>query len=251
MFVYFIWIIGTQSKTVIRIFLYDTILLEISGTQIITYLFCSATNSNLIITDRRYSENLIEPIGPFSERSRVIINKTAIWINIQVSFILQHSIFRSRTHLNLTAILELKSFTGSNVHLCFTFSTLLGGNNDYTVSTARTIHGSSRSILQYLHGLNIMVTQEWYIVHKHSINHIERIAIISSTDTTNAHFRRATRSTACRDKYTGHTTLQRVSHIRCRNLFQIIALDRTNSTGQVWLQLQLHRSTYCLLALLH
>ena len=129
-------------------------------TQIITYLFCSATNSNLIITDRRYSENLIEPIGPFSERSRIIINKTAIWINIQVSFILQHSIFRSRTHLKLTAILELKSFTGSNVHLCFTFSTLLGGNNDYTVSTARTIHGSSRSILQYLHGLNIMVTQE-------------------------------------------------------------------------------------------
>ena len=68
------------------------------------------------------------------------------------------------------------------------FLTVLGGDDDHTVSSTRTVDGTGRSILQHLNGLNVVRREVANgSTHGHAINDIQRGGAAESTQTTDFH----------------------------------------------------------------
>ena len=152
-------IVGTQGEAVVSVSGDDAVLLVISRAEVVAHLFRPAADAELIVAYGSHTED-----------------------------------FGGIGHLE-AAVVELESFAGRKVHHRFSFRPLLGGNDDYTVGTARTVHGGCRSVFQHLHRLDVVCAQERDVIHKHSVHHIKGVAVIRCTDTADTHFGRASGST--------------------------------------------------------
>ena len=137
--------------------------------------------------------------------------------------------FRNLVYAEVTAVVNLQRLI---------LTTMLGGDDDHTITSTRTVDGTGSGILQNLDGLNIIsgeVTDR--STHWHSIDNIKRCGTSKSTDTTNTHRWIGTRLTIGRDLYTRNLTLKHGGDIGVGYLLQLVGIDNGNRAGQVGLLL--------------
>ena len=125
---------------------------------------------------------------------------------------------------------------------CFT---TFGCNQNYTVSTTRTIDGCRRSIFQDVDWFNITRVDRLNAtrVQRHTIYYIKWwIGSIQRTVTTNTNITQFTRTLTGRNIHAGSLTLQSLKSIRYRLCIQFFRRDTSQSTRHI--RLLLNTVTY-------
>ena len=116
--------------------------------------------------------------------------------------------------------------------------TALGGDDDHTVSSTRTVDGTCRCILQHLDGLDVVrrdVANSG--THGHTVNHVQRSRRTERTDTTDTHCGVGTGLTVRRNLHAGHLTFQHSRDVRVRHTLQFVGIHNADRTRQVGLLL--------------
>ena len=139
--------------------------------------------------------------------------------------------------LNLVGI-ERGGHRGVEVDLHLAVLALLGGDDDHTVGSTRTVDRGRGGILQHLDALDVVTVQ---LVHAglggHTVDDVQRVVVVQRTDTTDA-YRGSTRQvTVGRDVHARHTTLQGLHRVVLVLLGQLADADYRDGTRQVGLAL--------------
>ena len=129
------------------------------------------------------------------------------YIGIVVCFKKHLSVLLRICHLeNVGSRLHTYISIIGNLGILVTFSFL--SSDDYnTIGSTHTIDGSSRSVFEHRHLLNVAVVKEVDVVIEHAVNNIERRAVGERTVTADRHARTCTRSTTVNHVHTGNFTL--------------------------------------------
>ena len=115
------------------------------------------------------------------------------------------------------------------------FHTALGGNDDHSIGSTRTIDSCRRSIFQNLHTLNVFRIDalQTGFTH-HAVHHIKRfVALIDGIRPTDTDFYRTARNTVAHHIDTGYTTLQGITHLRNRLRLESLAVHHRHSTCHI------------------
>ena len=121
---------------------------------------------------------------------------------------------------------------------------LLGGDDDHTIRSTRTIDSSSRSILQHGEALDIVRVHhgQWVaqtlhttVIHSQTIDHDQRVVRSAQRSTaTDTDGRTTTRRTTIgSDIHTGYLTSHHVLSIGYQTAVHLIRLDSRHRTSQV------------------
>ena len=118
------------------------------------------------------------------------------------------------------------------------FLTVLGGDDDHTVSGTRTVDGTCRCVFEHLNGFNV-VRREVADggSHGHTVDNVERSGAAERTDTTNAHRGVGTGLTVGGDLHTRHLTFEHGGDVGVGNAFQLLGVHNRYRTGEVGLLL--------------
>ena len=120
--------------------------------------------------------------------------------------------------------------------------TALGGDEDDTIGSARTINGGRRSILQHFHRLDIVGIQSTQAAGRyHAVNDVQRVAaLVDGSGAAYTHLHpRAGQSARCRYLHTCGTSLQDVLHTAHGLILELAGIDTGDGSRKVAL---LHRS---------
>ena len=138
-------------------------------------------------------EHFVLPVGALAVLIRIGIDRSLSCVD--KTFVHHHSILGGVKHI---AVLPwvLPAVREVVVHVYSALFAALGGDEDNTVGSTCTIDGARGSILQYLNALDVAGVQ---IVDTaldgHTINDVERVTVVDSTDTTDTNLRGCTRLT--------------------------------------------------------
>ena len=129
----------------------------------------------------------------------------------------------------------LYRYRGVQRNIEFTLCAFLGGDDNHTVRSARTVYRRGRSILEDLNGLNIIGVE---LVHtrgrRNTVNDIKRVVgRVQRTRTADTHRSRSGWVTVRRDVHTRHFTLQCFHRVVLLLFLQVGGTDSGHSTGQV------------------
>ena len=118
------------------------------------------------------------------------------------------------------------------------FLTILGCDDNDTISCTRTIDGTRRSILQNLDGLNIIrreITDSG--THWHTIDDIKRSCATERTNTTDTYAWVSTWLTIGCNLHTSYLTFEHSRDVGVRHLLHLLSIDDSYRTGKVCLLL--------------
>ena len=180
-----------------------TLLVEVIERYIISTVGTTTAEGYVMVLSGTSLEYLVKPvcIGCILEMIFAILTKfittceSCIRVGASLTEIvailvgIHHIIYITRNLVNteVTRVVYLQRLV---------FLTILGSDDNDTISSTRTVDGTRRSILQDLDGLDIIrreVTDSG--THWHTINDIKRSCATERTDTTNSHTRICTRLT--------------------------------------------------------
>ena len=117
-----------------------------------------------------------------------------------------------------------------------TLVTVLGGNHHHTVSTARTVDGGGRGVLQNLNGGNVLRIQEVGIgTYLYTVYYVQRLSIaVDSTHTADAYLCQCIRTAVLLgNDDTRGGTLQTVCQVDGDFLHHGCGIHRVDRTGNV------------------
>ena len=110
----------------------------------------------------------------------------------------------------------------------------LGGDDNHTVGTARTVDGRGRGILEDVDALHVVhVDHVQRHIGRHTVDNQKRVAVVNGTDASDFHTHVAARGPARNYLQTGGPTLQGGSEARRRLTGQIFGGDLRDSSRQV------------------
>ena len=151
--------------------------------EVIIDLVGSAADVHLMVDNTGVVvEHFVLPVGALAVLIRIGIDRSLSCVD--KTFVHHHSILGGVEHI---AVLPwvLPAVREVVVDVYSTLLAALGGDEDDTVGSTCTVDGARGSILQYLNALDVAGVQ---IVDAaldgHTINDVERVTIIDSTDTT-------------------------------------------------------------------
>ena len=147
-------------------------------------------------------------IFPVTELACVVVNFRLVAVVVEhCILILPLSILIRTENVNLLSDV-LDAVESIITNLCLTSLTAICGNEDYTVSTTRTVDGCRRSILQHCDVLDVACRNITDTVNGESVNDIKRVvALCDRTTTTHANLHLSVRRTfGCCYLHTCHFT---------------------------------------------
>ena len=164
-------------------------------------------------------------------RQRSIGIRTSLTQIVAILVGVHHVIYITRNLVNteVTRVVHLQRLV---------FLTILGSDDNDTISCTRTIDGTRRSILQDLNGLNIIrreITDSG--THWHTINDIKRSSATERTDTTDTYAWVGTWLTIGCNLYTSYLTFEHGRDVGVRYLLHLLCIDDSYRTGKVCLLL--------------
>ena len=122
----------------------------------------------------------------------------------------------------------------------FSVLTFLCSDDDYTISSTRTVNASRCCILQYLNRLDVIAIQ---FVHAslcwHTINNVEGVVVIQRTITTNAYGGSSRGVTICRNVHSGNSTLKSFHGVVFVLLLQFVDIHNADCACEVGFTLHL------------
>ena len=182
------------------------------------------------------TEEFVLPVVTFHRFPDFQILVCAIRCTRLVQFILIECIVIRIEHSNLFGSLTY-TIGYSEIDLRLAFSTRLGSDDNDAIGTTGTIDGSRRSILQYIHRLDVSRSDVTDAGYREAVDNIERRIVLRKRATaTNADFhigiRRSFRSG---NLHTCHFSLQGFRCIRYGYRLQLFGTDGRYRTCQVLL----------------
>ena len=174
--------VHTQVVLIHFIIFERTLFLIISGRQHRGCLFRTARSCNLMALNKPCMKHLIYPVSPLTVLNGLPFLHSEKFLVIGGRIPLTASTSSFTTHLHIVfptqhiRILRPPVYTKITIirKLCFTLRTFLGGDNDYPISTLRTINCRRRSIFQHFDRFNISRSNIREITSLHTINDKQR-----------------------------------------------------------------------------
>ena len=132
-------------------------------------------------------EGLILPVGSDAGTHHLFIVVAGQVAVVELHLVHHHHVLLSIEDLSLLPWV-LPSVAHIVVDSGFSFGTLLGGDQDYTIGGTCPVDGCRGSILEDLHRFDIhRVEVVDTTAHDHAIDDIERFTVVDRTDTADAH----------------------------------------------------------------
>ena len=140
-------------------------------------------------------------------------------------------------HFHLVGV-GLYRYAGIEVNLDLAFLAFLGGDNNHTVGSTRTVDRGRGGILQYLDALDVVTVQ---LMHTglcgNTIDDVQRVVVVQRADTTYTHRCRTRGRTVGKDVHAGHATLHGLHRVVFVLLGKLADTHYRNGTSQVGLTL--------------
>ena len=196
--------------------LYGSLLIEVVESYIIGIVCTTATEVDIVVLPDTCLEDLVEPVGisAILEMVLTVLSKLiaagkcsstvgTCLTDIVAVLVCIHQIiyaFGDVVYTEIATVVYLQRLI---------LTTMLGGDDDHTVTSTRSVDSTGSSILQDLNGLNIISGEVAdRCTHWHTINNIKRCGTTKSTDTTNTYRRICARLAIGRDLHTWNLTLK-------------------------------------------
>ena len=155
---------------------------------------------------------------------------------VNATFIIQHRKFISRKYIQLLGYF-LETYITVKCNSRFSvFTTALGSNNDYTISTTGTVDSCSRSIFQDVDCFNFRRVKGRHTVFAgETVDDIQRFVTLSNGNTTTNPNRNGSSGSTftLHNLHTCHAAGKGLCDITGRNFRKFFAINRSNRTGQV------------------
>ena len=117
-------------------------------------------------------------------------------------------------------------------HLDLTSLTLLGGHEDHTVSSSRTVDGAGCSVLQHVDTLDVGRVQVVDITTGHTVDNVKRSGVTIGTSTTDSHLKAITGLTRYGlNRHTRALALESAEHLCGVHLGDVLTLHLNSSTS--------------------
>ena len=203
----------------------DTVLTGITAAEMIAEFIRTVGNLQLIVLHRTRAEGLLFPVR--------LVGQVVGQFH-QSDFVLQFLILPGIEHLRRVVHLR-ERIVGVQTHLCHTFLTLLGADDDDTVGSTATVDSGRGGILQNLDVIDIVGREEVDILEGHAVHHIQRIVgTVQRSGTTHANGgRRTGLSVRLRNLQTGGLTLHTLCGTDDGTSFQVFRRDAAHGGGHV------------------
>ncbi len=156
--------VGAEVEALEERALEYTLVALVAARQVIAYFVGALRHSQLIGLSVAGAVSFVKPVGLIGEAVGQF-HKADFIHKLLVLCCIEHIDFFS--HLGETA-LYVQRYPG------IAAAALLGRDNHNSVGTARTVDSGRRGVLENLHALDVAGRKEVYIVHRHTVNNIQR-----------------------------------------------------------------------------
>ena len=220
----------TQVKTVVVVgaVVHDTVLIEVAQAHRVVGLFCAAGKVKRMAVSEGVMYQLFIPVGA----DAVVVG---------------HILWRVRVYkvVHLNILLCVSKFHDVGGHLQAGIALVVyadlaqvafpRGDNDDAICGTHTIDGSCRCILEHGKGLDIIAGEEVDIVHEGSVNHIERIGIVTDgAYAADLNGRSGTRGAALGNLYATDLALEGAHRVGGCLAGEFVTLDIYDGGGEVF-----------------
>ena len=208
----------------------DTLLVSVVVRYRVLTLFCTTAQTYHVALSQTLTTDSIYPVRVYASLMSYVCWQrfTGILVHHLMHLLIAFSIQEVEVLRYLS-----KAEVRTEINLSLALLTVLGCDQNHTVGSYRTIDGSSSTILQNLHRLDVLrvhaVDIAWETVHN-----IKRFIATGCLDTTNLDAHTGTGvTTTSQDVYTGYLTLQSLSWVGSSALSHLLGIDRRKSTGHI------------------
>ena len=186
-----------------------------------------------IVLHHTRAQQFVHPVGTCTQFRRICPIRVRVATAVHHHIITQIGILACvQQRRNVRGILE--STISRYRQFAFPFRSALSGNHHYPIGSTRTVNGCSWCVFQYVQAFHIRHVQ-WRQtqVGRHTVNHHQRIAVVNGTQTTNLDRYIVTGLSGIHYLHTGDAALNGLSQIRNGSIFDVLASQGGNSTGEV------------------